>query len=141
MYTLTVNTNTLMEQIAAVWLMESGSSRPTPPKGAMEMYINEANARLLVILDRFVDPGYDCDASNAPGLKTALKYELNLSTRRGAGKAHSLAAAFDSYLRNDALAALYADAQLPELSTKHSRQSAADGQLITVLLHSKLPPL
>lgn len=141
MQTISISVDTLVDEIGAVFLMESASSNPIPPKGILQQYMNEANARLLILLGKYVAPISESDASNELRVSSSYDYEIIMSPRKVANKLQPLADLMNAYLRNDALAALYADAQLPELSKKHTDQATANAQSIDILIHTKIPPM
>ena len=139
---ITINTQNIIDDISAEFLMELGSTDAIPPKGKLIQSLNESNARLKVILNRYLDySDVNQTAEDSLGVEEEFVYNLWLSTRKGTNKAQSLADAVHAFLVNVTLTKAYSTMMMPELAKKHDEQAVADATLLNTLLNSKLPPV
>lgn len=136
-----INISNVVDDAGAVYLMESGSSDPIPPKGKLIQSLNEANGRLMLMLERFLSTGCQPSAEDSQGVCETLRYELRFSPRRAAGKAQSLADQMHAFLVEATLAKCYASMGLAEQAARHDAQAVSAAEVIRQLIHSKIPPM
>lgn len=137
---ITLKQQLLVQDIGARYLMETGTSEPIPPKGILVQCVDEACAKLTALCGRFLEPAVELNSDDKMGMGDAYIFRFDMSERRAANKARSLAMLMHSYVVNAALVKVLATANTA-LAQTHDTQAAADAQNIEQLLRSKLPPI
>lgn len=132
----------LVNNIGAVWMMETQSTDPTPvPEGLLVQAINEANARLTSILSRFTISVLQDALDDSLSNPDVYCYSLSISPRRAAGKEQAFTDIIHSYLVNSVLAKATTQHNLTELGAKHEQMAVSDAQTLNLLLRTKQPPI
>lgn len=137
---ITISTQNVFDDIGSKFLQELQSVDPIPPKGTLLQSLNEANGRLVTILCRYLEADFRESADDSLTAGDNLTYRLVLSPRKAAGKTQPLADLIHSYLVNSVLTKSYTTMGQAELAAKHENQTVSDAQVISQLLHTKLPP-
>lgn len=136
-----INTENIFNDVGSKFLQELQTTDPIPPRGTMIQNLNEANARLVLIIGRYLDPGCQWEADDSLATGERFLYHFLLTTRRGASKTQALADIIHSYLVNATLTKCYSIMNLKDLAATHDSQVSADAEVISQLLNSKLPPV
>lgn len=104
--------------------------------------IQEAMSQAKSLFVRFakVETQQDTSTSNEVS-EEDMAIVLNISDRRGNGKADVLTNTFHSLIVNHALSKYYNTVQLPDLAAKRAALATEDVKLLNKLLYEKLPPV
>ncbi len=137
---ITLKQQLLVQDIGAKYLMETNSSEPIPPKGLLVQCIDEACARIVTFCGRFLEPAVEQNSDDKMGMGNVYVFRFDMSERRAANKARTMAMLMHSYVVNASLAKIFASLNTT-LANIHDTQSVADAQSINQLLRSKLPPI
>lgn len=136
-----INTQNILDDIGGTYLMETGDSNPIPPKGVLVQRLNEAATRLVTLLSRHMTIDLRRSADDELHQPETFVFILTLSTRKASGKAQPITDQIHSFLVNATLSKVCANMGLKEVSANHEAMATADAEIISALVHTKLPPL
>jgi len=136
-----IDTQNILDDVDGVFLRETGDRNNMPQRGVLMQYLNEANARVIILIGKYYEAYCQEEADDSLGLADKFVYGLLMSPRREMGKAQAITDTIHSFLVNLVLAKVFTNAGLAELGAKHEAQYGADGAVLQQLIHSKRPPV
>lgn len=154
---ITLKTSNLVNDISGVYLMETGSTSPTPPRGTMLESLAEARTGMLGRLKEFLyytsvipvngdapkdRPDYGMQSSGTDNIPAGddILVVLNVSSRRIVNT-DAVAKLLHSYLVNAALCRIYTNMAQTELAKVHSEKLSTDIDTLNSMMYKKVMPV
>lgn len=126
-----------IEEPQARYLAEAGTNKIEELKRCIKEAFSFASSLCL----RFLSVGEVTDADDSIENVEDLTLSLQLSERRGAGKASIIADTLHSMIVNMALSKFYNTIHQTDLATKRENLAASDVQIFHKHIFTKLPPV
>lgn len=137
--TISLSIENIINDISGRYLMQKQGTDTMPPKGVLTQSIAEANAKLVVLVSKYIQPSLNEYASDNL-VAMDLVYDLVMTQRRAMNKIQALTDLMHSFLVNAALAKIYSNEAQQELSKNANEQAVSDANNITYLLNTKYAP-